>query len=189
MRHRDFKAEYARRKKRATERGISLSVARGHPRAGEKGLRLPSFDPTLEAALKTMRSGVTLTEAAVRARVSRERLSGYAKVQAGAARSGKSWTFNDRRRRRVQIIHNGEVVQILDEGYEPARAAGQYMDDAARMIADPRRIADFQDRWGYRAIRTANGRLVTFTTDINEIYQALHARDRPFEQIYKLVMV
>jgi hypothetical protein len=136
-----------------------------------------------------MRQGETLKDAAARLHVARERLSTYAKVQAGAARSGRVWTFNDRRRRRVQIIQNGEVREIWVEGYEPARLAGQYMDQAGRLIADPSRLADFQERWAYRGIREANGRLLSFPLDPNEIYRALHANDRPFEQIYKLVSV
>lgn len=35
---RDYKAEYARRKQRAIEKGISLSIARGHPKKGEPKL-------------------------------------------------------------------------------------------------------------------------------------------------------
>jgi hypothetical protein len=188
MRPRDYKAEYARRKARATERGLTLSQARGHPRAGEGGLRPAKFDSSLEQALKAMRGGHTLKTAAAQAQVSRERLSAYAKAQAGAARSGRAWTFNDRRRRRVQIIQNGQVREIWVEGYEPSRIAGKYMDEAARMIAQPDRLPEFQNSWTYRAIRDASGRLVTFPTDPNEIYRAIHANDRPFEQIYKLVM-
>jgi hypothetical protein len=188
-RKRDYKKEYSRRKARAAQRGLSLSVARGHPRAGETGLKAARLDQRLESALKGMRAGATLKDAAVEAKVSRERLSAYAKTQAGAARSGRVWTFNDRRRRQVQIIRDGEVTEIWVEGYEPARTAGQYMDEAARLIGDPSRLAAFQDRWAYRAIRDAKGRLVTFPTDPNELYRAIQTNDRPFEQIYKLVMV
>jgi hypothetical protein len=188
-RQRDHKAEYAKRKSRAAARGLTLSQARGHPRAGEAGLKPTKFDSALEAALKAMRGGATLSGAAAGNGISRERLSSYAKTQAGAARSGRAWTFNDRRRRQVQIIRGGEVIEIWVKGYEPARTAGQYMDEAARLIGDPRRLTAFQDRWAYRAIRDADGRLVTFPTDPNEIYRAIHANDRPFEQIYKLVMV
>ena len=87
-RPRDHKANYARRKARAAERGLSLSQARGHPRAGEAGLRPIGFDAGLEAALKAMRGGEPLKAAAARQRVSRERLSRYAKAQAGARAIG-----------------------------------------------------------------------------------------------------
>lgn len=185
---RNFAAEYARRKASAAKRGLSLSQARGHPRAGESGLRPMGFDAALEAALKAMRGGEPLMAAAARQRVSRERLSRYAKAQAGAARSGRTWTFDDRRKRRVQVIQNGQVVEIWVEGYEAARLAGQYLSDAGRMIENPSRLPRFQRLWEHRFIRDAAGRRIFFTIDPNEIYRALHANDRPFEQIYKLVM-
>lgn len=188
MRRRDYKAEYARRKARAAERGLSLSQARGHPRGGEKGVRPVKLDPALEVALKAMRSGQTLQAAASGAKVSRERLSRYAKDQAGAARSGTRWTFYDRRKRQVQVIHNGGVIEVWVEGYEPARLAGQHFSDAARLISNPDRLSWFRRKWENVSIRDATGRRYIFTTNLNEIYRAIHANDRPFEQIYKLVM-
>ena len=56
------------------------------------------------------------------------------------------------------------------------------------MIENPSRLPRFQHLWENRFIRDASGRRVFFTIDPNEIYRALHANDRPFEQIYKLVM-
>jgi hypothetical protein len=186
MRHRDFKSEYARRKARAAERGLSLSQARGHPRTGEPGLRPMKLDPKLEAALKTMRAGRTLKSVAAANAVSRERLSTYIKVQAGAARSGREWTFNDRRRRQVQVIHNGEIIEIEVEGYEPARLAGMHRHLAQRVIANPRQLPAFKRRWENVSVKATNGQRYTFTTDLNEIHRALHTSDRPFHQIYRL---
>lgn len=186
---RNFAAEYARRKARALARGLTLSQARGHPRAGERGLRPIKFDGGLEAALKSMRGGSKLKDAAKVHSVSRERLSRYIKSQAGAGRSGRAWTFNDQRRRRVQVIEAGQVVDIWVVGYEPARLAGRYMVDAARVIGDPEILGPrFVRTWENVSIKSASGRRHFFTTDLNEIYRALHANDRPFEQVYKLVM-
>ena len=188
MRRRDYKAEYARRKARAVQLGRTLSQARGHPRAGERGVRPLKFDPLLEAGLKAMRSGETLKAASQKLKVSRERLSGYAKAQAGAARVGRAWTFDDRRKRRVQFIENGEVIEFWVEGYEPARLAGQFMNEASRAMSDPRRFAPLRRRWENTFVHDASGRRRFFTTDPNEIYRAIHANDRPFEQVYKLVI-
>lgn len=187
MRRRDFKAEYARRKKRAAERGLSLSQARGHPRAGEVGLRPIGFDAGLEAALKAMRAGEPLKAAAARQRVSRERLSRYAKSQAGAAREGRVWTFNDRRRRTVLFIENGRAVRLRVEGYEAARLAGIHWDEAHKALRDHRRAAPFIRRWENSSIRDTNGRRHVFTTNLNEIYEAVHANDSAFEAVYQLV--
>lgn len=56
------------------------------------------------------------------------------------------------------------------------------------MIENPARLPGFQRLWEIRFVRDAAGRRAFFTIDPNEIYRALHANDRPFEQIYKLVM-
>lgn len=186
MRRRNHKAEYARRKARAADRGMSLSQARGHPRSGEKGLRPMKLDLALEAALKAMRGGHTLKAAAVREKVSRERLSRYIKAQAGASRSGGAWIFNDRRLRQVQIIHNGQVIEIKVEGYEPARLAGMYMQAAKRVMGKPRLLPAFQRRWENVTIRAANGRRYAFSTNLNEIHRSIQTSDRPFHQIYRL---
>lgn len=186
MRKRDFKAEYARRKAKAAERGLTLSQARGHPRSGEKGLRPMALDSALEAALKAMRGGHSLKAAAGREKVSRERLSRYIKAQAGASRSSGVWTFNDRRLRQVQVIHNGQVIEIKVEGYEPARLAGMYMQAAKRVMGKPKLLPAFQRRWENVTIRAANGHRYAFTINPNEIHRSIQTSDRPFHQVYRL---
>jgi hypothetical protein len=186
MRLRNYKAEYARRKARAVERGLSLSQARGHPRSGEVGLRPIKLDAALESALKAMRGGYSLKDAAARQAVSRERLSRYVKGQAGASRSGRAWTFNDRRKRRVQVIHNGAIIEIWVEGYEPARLAGMYMQAAKRVIGKPRLQPAFQRRWENVTVKAVNGTRYAFPTNLNEIHRAIMTNDRAFHQIYRV---
>lgn len=76
---RDYRGEYQRRKLRALARGLSLSQARGHPRAGEryasKSAQLLVVDDRFEKALREMRRGSSLAAAARELRVSREKLS------------------------------------------------------------------------------------------------------------------
>jgi hypothetical protein len=146
------------------------------------------YDPALEAGLKSMRGGAMLKDAAKQAGVSRERLSRYVKTQASAGRSGRSWTFNDRRARQVQVIHNGEVIEVWVEGYEPARLAGAYMGEAGHVIENPHLAPRFRRRWDNTTIKAKSGKRYAFTTDLNEIYRAIHANDRPFHEIYRLSM-
>lgn len=78
---RDFAAEYAKRKTRAEERGLSVSQARGHPRINEQPLRTAAqgfmYHPVLEEGLKQVRDGATLHHAAASVHVSTERLRRY----------------------------------------------------------------------------------------------------------------
>lgn len=190
MAPRDYKSEYRRRIQRGLSLGRSRSEARGHPHA-PTSTKSPAKEvpqnETLERALRRLRSGQTLGETAKQLRISRERLSRYAKAHAGASWSGGAWTFNDLGRRRVPFIEGGEVGTLWVRGYEAARLAGAYWDQAHLVLGMPDAAPAFVRRWENVAIRDAAGRLHTFTTDLNEIYRATHVNDAPFEQIYKLI--
>ena len=89
-RQRDYRKEYARRVALATQKGLSRSAARGHPKAGErrKPATVRAIDPNSreERALKMMRHGGSLRDAAGHFRMSQERLRAYLKETTGATR-------------------------------------------------------------------------------------------------------
>jgi hypothetical protein len=189
---RDHKADYSRRIERALARGLSKSQARGHARPGESGVtRRPnsSTDAKLESALKRLRGGRTLGEAAKEYRVSRERLSRYIKIHAGAERSHGRWIFNDQRLRTVELFVVGHTQPVVTDvvGYEPARLAGQHWDEAHAVLADHDFLPAFIRKWEGMTIRDAKGVRFALSTDPNEIYRAAHATERPFDEIYRLV--
>jgi len=136
-----------------------------------------------------MRRGKSLGAAAKEGHVSRERLSSYVKSRAGAERSGRSWTFNDRRVRRLPIFEDGDRPIIRVFGYEYARIAGAHWNDALRLLEDatPEKVEAFQRKWRETRVRDTSGAWHTLTTDLNEIARAAHAYDEPFHQIYKII--
>lgn len=56
-RERDYRAEYAARKARAEKRGMSLTQARGHARAGERSIAELNARPRIETVLYTDAEG------------------------------------------------------------------------------------------------------------------------------------
>src|SRR5271166_1274790 len=113
-RQRDYQKEYARRVALGQQRGLPRSAARGHPRAGER--RRPptgrAVDPNSreELALKMMRRGRSLREAASHYRISQERLRAYVKEQTEAQHERRKWLIVDRRTRQFPFYSNGNVV-------------------------------------------------------------------------------
>ena len=192
---RDTKAEYARRKRNGLARGLSLSQARGHPKAGEVRARggqgSPALDPVLETGLRQLRAGKSLSQVARELHVGRERLSAYAKDQAGATRKGVAWSFDDQRRRRIRFFANGEHEVRWVKGFEPAALAGHYHNDARALLADldelDSRLPDFVAKYAGKSIRDTSGREYFLEVDPNEIYRLAHAYPEPYEQIYQLV--
>ena len=129
-RQRDYRKEYARRVTLATQKGLSRSVARGHPRAGERQ-KAPSektIDPHSreEQALRMMRRGSSLRDASNHYRMSQERLRAYIKETTGATRENGRWKIVDHRSRQFPFYSDREVAKpwmSLDQASE----AGRYM--------------------------------------------------------------
>lgn len=188
---RDRKAEYRRRIERALARGLTRSQARGHPRASEayisKRARGPPFDERLEAAVREIRRGKPLSEAARDLKVGRERLSAYAKAHAGAQRTGRGWTFSDKRPREVAVITPDGVVTITTD-YEGAHIAGQHWHEAHQAMANHAWMESFERRWSDRFVRDLRGKRHVLASDLNDVYAAVHAHDESFELIYRIVM-
>lgn len=190
---RNFAEEYARRIARAKARGLSRSQARGHARHGEVPIRPKpaKIDLTLEGAIKAIRAGDGISAAAKRAGVSRERLSAYAKRQAGAERNGRTWTFNDTRTRRVPLLvegHNHAVV-VRVTGHEPARLAGEHFDEAHRALTDQSLFPAFREKWSGVTITDNKGRVYSLSTDPNHLYRLTVTGDEiDWTRIYHLHM-
>lgn len=192
---RDFAREYARRIESGHARGLTRSQARGHPSAGAPyaSQRIVSRkrskpDKTLEEAIRAIRSGESMSAAAKRLHVARERLSPYAKTQAGAVRSGRTWAFNDSRRRRIPIIAKGSLkpLQIWVSGHEAASLAGQHYGEAVKALEAPELFPALIAKWSGVAVTDTKGREHYFETDPNQLYRALIADEIDWSRIYHL---
>lgn len=192
---RDYKAEYRRRIARGKAKGLSRSQARGHPATGEayisrkrKAKSKQQPDLSLEAAIEAIRAGASLTAAAKRQRVSRERLSRYAKKQAGAEYSGRSWSFSDTRTRQVPILATGylnpQTIKVV--GYETASEIGRHYHEAERVVEDHELVPLFKARWSGKIVEDAKGRQFELATSINLLHRLLLADEVDWTKIYQL---
>ena len=193
-RQRDYKAEYQRRIARGAARNLTRSQARGHPglseayASGRTRVHIAKADTTIQKALATMRSGKSLAATAQAHKVSRERLSAFAKSSAGATYSRKQWTFTgDSDRRRVPIIVKGHPnpVTIWVRGERPAKLAGEHYNEAGHAIEKPSLFPIFEKRWSGVTITDLKGREFEFETDPNAIYRAMHADEVDWSRIYQ----
>ena len=186
-RHRDYRKEYARRVALAAQRGLSRSAARGHPRAGERR-RTPTgraVNPNSreELALKMMRRGASLRDAASHYRMSQERLRAYLKENTAASRENGRWKIVDRRSRQFPFFSDGSVISpwmSLDQAAE----AGRYMQAVKQFL----RTGDngFLAAFSGKGIRDTSGKFHPFELDENTLYELDHRGEAVIPEQYRI---
>ena len=188
-RKRDYKAEYARRIARGKARGLSRSQSRGHPKVTERYATgksaVPPTDPQLEQALRDLRKGVSLKQAAKEANVSEERFRRFVKGNELASFVGRRWTLSDNRTRRVPMIKDSQQTAIFVPDFATASEVGKHHNAVGRFLRtnDPSHLMGFEGR----TVTDVRGRSHQFETDPNALYR-LAAKDEPaFHEIYQIV--
>jgi hypothetical protein len=186
-RQRDYRKEYARRIALAAQKGLSRSAARGHPRADER--RKPAtgraVDPNSreERALKMMRHGAPLRDAARHFRMSQERLRAYLKETTGATRENGRWKIVDHRLRQFPFYSNGAVVTPW-MSMEQTSEAGRYMQAVKQFL----RTGDtgFIEPFTGKGARGVNGRFYPFELDENTLYELDHRDEAVVPEQYRI---
>lgn len=188
-RKRDYKAEYARRKARALVRGLSVSQARGHPKAGEGYASgkssTPQSTPDLEELLKAVRAGTPLKHAAKVTGISEEKARRFVKGNGLAKFERGRWQMTDARPRRVPIISGTDQRAIIVPDFETASRVGKHHNAVGRFLRtnDLSQLSEFEGD----GVRDANGRFHSFETNPNALY-GFAAKDEPaFHEIYQIV--
>lgn len=186
---RDYKVEYGRRIERGRQNGWSISQARGHRLAHEKavssGQSKPLSDEKLQIALQELRKQGSLTKAAKSVRISRERLSRVAQEQGAIERHGTRWRVKHELTRKFPIYSENKQVTILGSFHEASKA-GTFMSAVRRFLQTNRRseITPFEGQ----GVTDRNGQFFPFETDPNRLYRLAAARDRSFENIYRIII-
>jgi hypothetical protein len=186
-RQRDYRKEYARRIAFATQKGLSRSAARGHPRAGER--RKPAMgravDPNSreERALKMIRHGGSLHAAASHFRMSQERLRAYLKETTAATRENGRWKIVDRRLRQFPFYSNGAVVTPW-MSLEQTSEAGRYMQAVKQFLrtGEARFLAPFTGK----GARDVNAKFYPFELDENTLYELDHRDEAVIPEQYRI---
>lgn len=189
MKPRDYKAEYAKRVAKGLSSGLTRSQARGHPRPGEalkSGVKpLAKYDRQLEAAVKEIRNGKSLTKASKSVGVSAERLRTYLTRQGIAAKIGGRWRVGkDTRKRSIPIYSKGEMRTITVRGYEASRFIGEHVAAIGRFLEtnDPAFLQPFVGK----SVTDADGVKHPFETDPNTLYRLANAGGDDFQRLYRI---
>ncbi len=189
-RKRNYKAEYARRIARGKERGLSRSQSRGHPRHHEPYIadivKPRPWGPELEAGLKQVREGESLTTVARRMHVAPERLRSYL-VRTGVGRKEHSrWKVGpDARQRQMLIYTRGREIVVVLPDYDSARLAGRYMAAVGQFLEsnDPTHLEEFVRQ----GVGDAEGQFHPFETRKNVLYRLSETQTESFQDVYKIV--
>lgn len=185
-RPRDYKTEYRKRISRGLFKGLSRSQARGHARAGERTRpSSPSENPKgpEESALKMMKRGSSLKQAARANRISQERLRRYVRENTQATRVGRRWQIVDPRRFHFPIYSRGRIVELWLSADEASKA-GCYMAAVGRFLptGDKSELRPFVGQ----GVRDVKGVFHPFETNENTLYRIDTTGELSVPEIYKI---
>ncbi len=184
---RDYRKEYARRIALATQKGLSRSAARGHPRAGErqKPPSAKTVDPYSreEQALRMMRRGSSLRGASNHYRMSQERLRTYLKETTAAIREKGRWKIVDDRLRQFPFYSNGSVVIPWMTSEQTSKAA-RYMQAVKVFLRSG--AVNFLAPFAGKGARDRNGKFYPFELDENTLYELDHRDEAVIPEQYRI---
>lgn len=189
-RKRDYKAEYARRIAKGKERGLSLSQARGHPKATEKAVapkkRKPIPEDKLQVALSALAKGDSLSQSARTARLTPEKLRNYVSYNKIAKRKGRRWVLGKKLKREMRIFSDGRERTVVLPDFKSASVVGGYL-AAVRKLLDTNNRAVLKPFIG-EFVTDIHGDAHLFETDPNILYRLNLSGTESFEQIYRIII-
>jgi hypothetical protein len=189
-RPRDHAAEYAQRKQRGLQRGLTLSQARGHPRVGETNIsrRATStrYDPQLEEGVKAIRKGKALSATARDLHVSPEALRRYVKTADIAEKVRGRWTITKDRRPREELLHTrGKTIHVIVPDYDAASSVGLFMEEVKRFLLT--NAVGLLKPFEGRGVTDIRGKHHPFETRPNVLYRLDATGTETFEDVYRII--
>ena len=186
-RQRDYKAEYQRRIARGLKRGLSRAQARGHAKANETPIsgRKVAPDPNIEAAIRELNQGRSMTAAAREQHISAERLRRFLVQEDLADKEGRRWIPRDQRPRRVPVMTRGQFRVLTVDGYQQARIVGEHHNAVGQFVRS-NDVSVIEPFVGL-VVRGANGKTHPLETDPNALHRIAAMDTPPFHEIYEIV--
>ena len=188
-RKRDYKAEYRRRLARGKALGLSRAQARGHPRKGEPPASAPEAKPQsddrIEAAIRLMHAGVSMSAAAGESQLSYKRLKRFVMAHNIARLSHRKWVMTDRRPRRVPVVKGAGQQTITVPDFKSASLVGRHHNAIGQFVetGDERLLLPFQNK----RVVDAKGRPHRLETDPNNLFRYAMKDEPVFHEIYSIV--
>jgi hypothetical protein len=122
---RDYKAEYALRKTNVLARGLSVSQARGHAKAGEASRPRQIEEERLQVALYMLQQEKSFESAAKAARISPERLRRHAIERGLIEKSNRRWQPRAGLPRRLKAFSRRKALAIIAPDLASASLMGR----------------------------------------------------------------
>lgn len=173
---------------RGKAKGLSRAQAAGHPKRGEPLAshrdNLPKATDQINAAVRRMRHGDSLRNAAKEAGVGEGQLRQFLKRRNMASRKGKRWIIYDRRPREVPVRTAGGL-SIVKTNLKGAEAAGQGWSVQGNALSkhDLEILASLEGK----GVTDINGRFHPFETDPNALLRLASSEDDAFHEIYRIL--
>lgn len=147
---------------------------------------IPRYDPRLELALKQMRAGDSLAEAARKVGVMPAQLRIYARASGIAWRKNGKWRFKrDRRFRRMPLFSDGRRVIVTVHNGRTASFIGAYM-RAVRLFFETE-DEHHLDRFRNQSVPDVTGKRHVLETRPNMLLRLDAAGVEPFDLAYEIV--
>lgn len=180
---RDYKKEYARRKKAGLAKGYSLSRIRGHRSPFEATFEPNRIKPIptndFAAAMKEFEKTGSLRKAAWRIHVTPERFRNEAFAKKLIQHDGKHWQVVSGYPKRVMMFSDGHALHIEAPDFRTASRIGQYM-NAVRQFLYTQNFKPLRKFVG-KAVKDTKGRSYVFETDKNTLYRIALAHSEPID--------
>ena len=183
---RDTKAEYARRKAKGAERGLSGPQMRGHARHNEAPIkpRSQASEARLETGLKELHKTANLTRAAKQAGVSAERLRRFIRQNDYAEREGKGWRVTDTRRPQMRTFSEGQEKLLVLRDRDQASINGTFMNAVKKYVRSNK--YDLIRPFIGTSVIDAKGNAHLLETDRNTLHEMASVQDN-YVDVYRLV--
>jgi hypothetical protein len=170
-------------------KGLSLSQARGHARAGERP-KPPNPIPVNpkskeEVAIRIMRdTAASLRYTARLTGQSEQHLRRYIKENVNAKRVGNQWNIDDQRPRQFPFYSNGMLVSPWLNSYE-ASSASLYMHAQRQFLA----IGNLSllEPYARQGVTDINGKFHPFEVDPNRLYELDAKGELNFPEFYRII--
>ena len=187
-RQRDYKSEYQRRIASATQRGLSVSQARGHARTSEPPIRgeREHHSERLEAALKLYRHSGNQTAAAKALHIAPERLRRFLRENVEVEGRGRTLRITDKRVREMPVVSRGKVSVLRLRGFDQASLNGNHL-NAVKQFLETNDI-DVLASFTGQSVIDARGVSHPLETRPNTLRRLAHAGDELFHEIYRLIL-
>lgn len=173
-------SEYDIRTEPARRGLVPLAKARGH------AARPEPYDPQLEAVVKDIRSGKSLSQATRHNHVSQEKARAYLRQTGVVEKERGRWVVTvDFRGRELSIFTQGREITITVPDYKAARFIGQYMSAVGHFTrtGDVSLLEPFQGK----SVMDDKGHRYPLETRPNVLFRLTSVQTETFHEIYRIV--